>query len=314
MKPALACKFEEGYFDDECPAIKAWADNEDLFADGKGNETLLSLFGDPDVKVRILADKHSIDLSFFEDKAHAAKLFALAKAEKDESVAHDLARYVAKVDAEKLGLGAELKELAKHPSKKFREGIAFYLISSHQGPVALEVEQMLIDDADPGVQSNAISALSTGGITPGVEPICKLLTKQLSRTDNLHGEALWAGGSSKCAGMKDQVAVELDKRTKDPSKITNAVGIKYALAAGDLCRDETPPAMKKKGFELGKRLTDTKVPDPNTRRSGLGVLVTCDPAAAATILAGLAKDKDKFVADEAKKKLDDAKAKAAKKK
>jgi hypothetical protein len=314
MKPALACKFEEGSFDEECAAYKAWVDNDELFAEGKGNETLLSMFADPDVKVRLLAERKSIDHSYFDDKARAARLFALAKAEKDETVAHGLAGYVAKVDAEKMGLGAELKELAKHPAKRFREALAFYLISSFQTPIALEVEQMLIDDPDPSVRGDAIGALSTGGITPGVEPVCKLLTKQLTRTDELHAKALWAGGSSKCAGMKDQVAAELDKRTKDPSKVTNAVGIEYALAAGDLCRDETPPALKKKGFEIGKRLTDAKLPDPNTRRSGIGVLSRCDPAAASAILAPLAKDKDKFVADEAKKQLDELKAKAAKKK
>jgi hypothetical protein len=113
--------------------------------------------------------------------------------------------------------------------------------------------------------------------------------------------------------MKDQVAAELDKRTKDPSKITNAVGISYGLAASDLCRQETPPAMKKKAFELAKRLTDAKVPDANTRRSALGVLTRCDPAGAAAVLGALAKDKDKFVAEGAKKELDALKAKAAKK-
>jgi hypothetical protein len=229
MQPALACKFEDGAFDDECPALKAWADNEDLFADEKGDATLFSMFGDPEVKVRLLADKKTISSRFFADQERAVRLFALAKAEKDDGVADALARYVAKIDAEKLGLGAQLKELGKHPSKRFRETLAFYLVSTFQSPVALEVEQMLFEDPERDVRRKAVSALSSGGVTPGVEPVCKLLTKQLARTDDLHGEALWAGGSSKCPGMKDQVAAELDRRTKDPSKVTNAMGISYGL-------------------------------------------------------------------------------------
>jgi HEAT repeat protein len=71
--------------------------------------------------------------------------------------------------------------------------------------------------------------------------------------------------------------------------------------------------MKKKGFELARRLVDAKVPDPNTRRSALDVLVRCDPAGAPAVLGALAKDKDKFVAEGAKKALDALKAKGAKK-
>jgi hypothetical protein len=303
--PALACKFEEGYFDEECPAMKAWHENEELFADGKGNDTVFSMLGDPDEKLRVLAADKGIDGSqaYFADKAHATRLFALAKKETSAQVGHDLGGYVAKVDAEKLGLGPDLVALAKQPVVKFREALAFYLISTNQSPTSLEVLNILLEDADATVKENAIGSLSTGGITPGVPPVCELLKKQLARTDDFAGKALWAGSSSKCAGIDDVVIAELEKRVADPTKVKNAVGIGYSLAAGSVCGRTASADLKKKGFAIGVKLTDSKVPDPNTRRSSISVLTGCDPAGAKKVLSVLAKDKDKFVADEAKSTL-----------
>lgn len=315
VTPALACKFEEGYFDDECPAYKAWKDNDELFAEGKGNDTIFSLLGDADEKLRVLATDKGFDNSqaYFADKAHATRLFALAKKETNAAVAHSLGGYVAKVDAEKFGLGAELRALAKHPVSRFREALAFYLISTFQSPTALDVEQILLEDPDTKVKEKAIGALSTGGITPGVEPVCALLKKQMARTDDLVGDALQTASSSKCAGIDELLIAELEKRTADPSKVTNAVGIDYSLAAGNVCSRTRSPDLTKKGFAIGKKLVDPKLPDPNTRRAALSVLVSCGPEEAAKALAPLAKDKDKYVAEEAKKKLE-ALPKATKKK
>ena len=72
--PALACKFEEGYFDEECPAMKAWHENEELFAEGKGSEAVFAMLGDPDEKLRVLAADKAIDGSqaYFADEARSA--------------------------------------------------------------------------------------------------------------------------------------------------------------------------------------------------------------------------------------------------
>jgi hypothetical protein len=112
--------------------------------------------------------------------------------------------------------------------------------------------------------------------------------------------ALRAGTSSRCAGRKEQVAAELTKRVADPSKITNAVGIEYALAVDGLCGQVPSAELRKKGFEIAKKLTDAKVPDAKTRRASLSALASCDPAAGAKILGALAKDRDKLVAEAAK--------------
>lgn len=307
-KGAASCKFEEGSFDNECVGYKAWSDNEELFAEGKGDATLFSLLGDSDEKLRALAESKGLDKpkDFFGDKQHATDLFALAK--KQEKASRTIGRYVASVDAEKHGLTAELKALATHPSIDFRKSLAS-IIAEYQSPAAVEVITALVADADTGVQESAISALSTGGITPAADPVCALLSKQFARTDKLVGGALWAGSSSKCNGMGDAVIAELTKRAADPSKVTNAVGVNFALAASGVCTRTQSADLKKKGFAIGKKLADAKVTDVNTRHAALDVLTSCDPAAAVAALKTLSNDKDKTIAADAKKALDTLAAK-----
>jgi len=303
-KAALACKLEDGYFADSCPAFKAWSDNEELFADGKGDETVLSMLGDADLKVRALAAAKGFEspVALFADKAHAAALFAAAAKETDSNVARTIASYVGRIDADKLGMAADLRALAKHPVVAFRENLSA-VITYFQTPAAVDAITALIADPDRGVRRAAISALSSGGITPGVEPVCALLTKQFQRTDDLVGDALWAGSSSKCPGMDKQVIAELTKRTADPTKVTNSVGIGYTLAASGVCTRTKAAELKKAGFAIGKKLVDAKLPDANTRSAGASVLVDCDPAQATAALTALARDKDSFVAKAASEKL-----------
>lgn len=179
-QPALACKFEDDDFDRECPAVKAWSDNEELFAEGKGNETIFSMLADKDPKVRALAALHGIDdgPAFFADKDHARRVFELANGRADAD--GTLAYYVSLVPADKLGLGKELVALAKHPSRPFRSALSG-VITKSQSPSAVATLRALLDDADTKVREDAISALSTGGITPPVEPVCSMLQEQMQK-------------------------------------------------------------------------------------------------------------------------------------
>ncbi len=246
-KAALGCKFEDDAFDAECPAFKAWDSEEALFADDHGDDTLFSMLGDPDVKVQALATHKDITHPYWEDKGHAEALFALGKAAKSERVAGHLGGYAAMVNAEELGLGAALKDVARHAaSPAFRKALAFHLNSYVQTKTVAEADEILIADPDPEVADAAVEALTRGGDTS--EPVCKLLVKQLTRSDALHATALWGGASTSCAGVKEQVAVELAKRIADPRKLTQTVGREYAYAASGLCRAGSP-ALKKKGLE-----------------------------------------------------------------
>ena len=302
-KGALSCKVEDESFDDECAGYKAWVDEEQLFAEGKGDATLLAMLEDADVKLRLLTAARGFDdaKAFFADKDNGARLFAVAKKETSSTVGHALGGWVTYVDAQKAGLEKELKAVAKHPVTKFREALAFYLISRNQSPVAVEVVTLLIDDPEESVRDRAIGSLSTGGMTPATEPVCKLLSKQLMRTDHLAGTALWAGSSSQCKGIHEEVVAELEKRVSDPSAIGKG-GIRFSLAASGVCGRTQSPELKKKAFEVLRKLADPKVDSP-TRNATLDEFARCDRAGAEKVLSTLARDKDKSLAQSAAKEL-----------
>lgn len=303
-REAAKCPRQDDIFDEECPALVRWRDEEELFAEGRGNLTVLALLEDGDPLVReIAAFKGFSEVdAFLADPGNARRVLAAAAKATDPYLAGELGSYASRVDAEKLGLEAELRRLAAHPQPKLRARLTS-MITRRQTPVVLELTRGFLADADPEVRRSAISDLSTGGITPPVPEVCKMLEAQLALTDGNEGDALWAGSSSKCPGMAERVMAELEKRVADPSKVTNKVGIGYALAAGGVCSRTTSAELKKRGFAVGVKLTDRTLPDPNTRRAGLSVLGDCDQAAARKPLAALARDKEKFVADGAKEKL-----------
>ena len=302
-KGAFDCKVEDEVFDEECAGYKAWTGEEQLFAEGKGDSTILAMLEDADVKLRLLAAARGFDdaKKFFANKDNGVRLFAVAKKETSPTVGHELGGWVTHVDAQKAGLEKELKAFAKHPVAKFREALAFYLMSRNQSPVAVEVVTILLDDPDTSVRERAIGSLSTGGMTPATEPICKLLVKQLARPDELAASALWAGSSSQCKGMDAQVVAELEKRVSDPTKIGRG-GIRYSLAAGGVCGRTQSPELKQKAFEVLRKLSDPKVDSP-TRGATLDDFARCDRAGAEKVLSALARDKDKSLAQSAAKEL-----------
>ena len=314
-KAALACKVADDTFDAECAAYKAWTGNEPLFAEGKGNGTLLTMLEAPDEKTRLLVGARGMPDSktFFATKGNAVRLFAVAKKETNARVGQDLGALVASVDAEKLGLAADLRALAKHSLPTFREALAFYLVVRHQTALNLEIAALLMEDSEKRVRENAVGSLSSGGATPPTEAVCKLLSKQLARTDELAAKAMWAAGSSKCKGIHQEVAAALTVRTSDPSKVTNADGVGYSLAIGAVCSSSDASLdAKMRVFAAAQKLTDPAVSDANTRVAAIGALSGCDKGEAEKVIRPLTKDKDKTVASRATKELEEIKKAAAK--
>jgi len=260
------------------------------------------MLGDSDLKLRTLAIDKGFDneATYFGDKAKAAKLFGYAKAEQNANLARSLVNIIGRLDADKLGLGAELQALAKSPIVEVRSSISSCIAHS-QGPSCIAIINALLEDSDRNVKRSAIGALSTGGITPGVPAVCTILTAQIARTDDLAGDALWAGSSSKCEGMDKAVIDELKKRTTDLSKVTNANGVGYGLAAGGVCSRTKAADLKKASAELLKKLTDPAVKDPNTRYGAIRGLNDCDATVGLAVARALSNDKEKSVAEEAKK-------------
>ena len=305
-KTAAACKFEEGDIDRECKAFNAWTDEEKLF-EGKGNLTLLSLLEDADPKLRQVASAHRFDKpdAFFADKENARRLIAIAAKETDAVIAHTLGERVTAVDAEKLGLQSEFFALTKHADKSFRDALAFYLLGRNPSAFNLVVAERLMNDAEVRVQETAAGSLSTGGITKGTDGVCKLLAKEITRTDSPGAKALWAAGTSNCGSVFPALVSELEKRTRAMKDAK--YGIEYGLAASAACNprptfdEPTLTAMKKRLFVVGKALLESK--DANLKTSGISVIAGCDPVAARPLLEPLLKDKDTYVVDRVKDAL-----------
>jgi len=293
IKAALACAKNDEFhsFDRECAGFKAWDEADELFAGGKADDTLLSMWGDPDPNVRHLALPKRIKPAYWQDKGHAQALFAIARAEKIRDYLSQLGTFAGQVDGEKVGLAAEQKDLAKHPSADFRARFAAALIPAAQTPLALEIEQILIDDGEKDVRVYAVLGLAGEGV-PASDPVCKLLTKQLARADDLHANGIQAAAVSKCPGMRDQAAAEIDKRTADPTKVTFGAGMAYASALFSLCYRAESPEAKKKIFTLTRKLVDPKSLDRSIREKALDELLSCDRPAGEKLLGTFAKDKD----------------------
>jgi hypothetical protein len=315
-RAARACATGEKVwdFDSDCAGYKAWRETDDAFGGGKGDDTVLSLLGDPDPRYHYLAMPKTIQPSYWKDKAHAKTLFALARAETIDDVLGKLADYVALVDADAAGLGSELKDLAKHPSKTFRKELAVYLIRKSQTPLALEVEQILLADPEKEVKEQAIASLTADDDHPP-DAVCQILAKQITRTDDdLYAVGISAGTSTACPGLRDKALAELDKRTADLAKLGVHEGLMFASSLTTRClHNDISDAERKKVFALGVRLTDIKVPDSMIRERALDTLFVCDWAALQKQLPRLRKDarladRLKGVEDSIKERIKEQKA------
>jgi hypothetical protein len=315
-KAAAACKFDEGSIDRDCNAFTAWMEEEKAF-EKNGNVTLLSLLEDADPKIRQVAAARAFDKAdeFFADKDNARRLIAIAAKETDAEVANLLGNRVTNIDAEKVGLKGEFFALTQHPQKKFREALSFYLLGHNPSAFNLIVAERLMNDSDARVQEEAVGSLSTGGITKGTDGVCKLLAKELKRTDKPGAEAHWAAGTSNCGSVFPALIDSLEKRVGENGKMFVDNFDRYALAASSACSprpkfdDATLATMKKRLFAVGKLITAPTQKDPNMRNFGIRVLTDCDPVAARPVLEAMAKEtgKDSFVADRAKDALKDLK-------
>jgi len=235
-KAAAACKFDEGSIDQDCKAYTAWREEKTAF-EKNGNVTLLSLLEDSDPKIRQVAAARPFDKAdeFFADKDNARRLIAIAAKETEPEVGSLLGNRVTTIDAEKLGLKAEFFALTAHPQKKFRESLAFYLLGHNPSAYNLVVAERLMNDSDERVQEEATGSLSTGGITKGTDGVCKLLAKELKRTDRAGAEAHWAAASSNCGSVFPALIDSLEKRVGANGKDFADHFDRYALAAGSAC-------------------------------------------------------------------------------
>ncbi len=313
---AKSCAFENGRFDWECAAFKAWArDNDDLFEGGSANATILKMLEDDDVRTRTLAVERgfSAGRAFFADKKHAERLLAVIDKEREPHLLGQYGRFAAFIDAERTGLTAPMKAFAKHPSVDLRQTFASTLLPQHPNAFSLDLVKTFLDDPDNSVRRGAITSLSGNGRTRPSPEICATLKGQLARTDRLAEDAIEAASSSKCDGMQTLAVAEAEKRAADPKKLLGNDGLDLRSPLSSICwRGTATDDLKKRVFDIAVKVTPL-VDDAWRKRSWLDLFRNCDPKRAKDVLPTYVKDKDKDVAKEAKEELKRAEEEAKRK-
>lgn len=315
VTPALGCKIESARLV-SCPAADEFRKSSvEVFKGEKGDDLVLSLAVHPHLHVRLLATSRSLDneVRTFAKKENAEKLFTQLEHEKNSTVLEALAAWAGVVDVEAFGLTDRLKALASNSDPSVRRAIGYRLLAHKATPLGYGIVTPMTNDPEKNVRSAAVTGLSnTATFSPS--PACKVFEDALG---GAHAdEVVWtAAEHPRCPGLQAKALAYLDKKTSDPTKITNDIGIGYALANGAVCSDpkargvkDVPsptPATRKTAFDIAVRLTSPSVPDSNTRRAAVKNLADCDPARAKAELTKLASDKNGMVADEAKKVLEE---------
>lgn len=297
------CEFTNGSFSWDCPAFKEWrSENDDMFEGPGGNATLLKMLEDSDVRMRALVVERGFvsGRSFFSDTKRAERLLAVIDKERETRLLRGYGRFAAHINGEKI-LGKEMQALAKHPTTEFRSSFAEYVLPQNPSNFSLEITKVLIDDPDWSVRRSAVRSLSASGRTRPTDKICETLKAQLVRDDKVAEDALEAGSSSKCKGMPQLVVAEIEKRAKEPAKLGMRDGPSLSSPLMSICwRSQTTDDLKKRAFDVAVKVLP-KIEDQWRKSSWLSLLRACDINRAKAALAPYTKDKDKDLAEEAKK-------------
>ena len=299
------CEFSNGSFSWDCPAFKEWrSENDDLFEGPGGNATLLKMLEDSDVRMRTLVVERGFTSgrSFFGDKRRAERLLAVIDKERETRLLRGYGKFAAHINGEKI-LGKEMQALAKHPTTEFRSSFAEYVLPQNPSNFSLEITKVLIDDPDWSVRRSAVRSLSASGRTRPTDKICETLKAQLVRDDKIAEEALEAGSSSKCKGMAQLVVAEIEKRAKDPAKLATRDAPSLSSPLMSICwRSQMGDDLKKRAFDVAVKVLP-KVEDQWRKSMWLSLLRSCDLTRAKAALTPYTKDKDKEVAEDAKKEI-----------
>lgn len=300
---AKKCSFENGSYEWNCPAFREWrSENDDLFEGPAGNNTILSMLEDSNVRTRTLATERGFTAarSYFGDPKRAARLLAVLDKEREPRLLSPLGKFAAYISGEKM-LGEELRTLAKHPTLELRRSYAEHVLPQNPTAFSLEMVKVFLDDADDSVRRAAIRSLSANGRTRATEPICASLKGQLTRSDKLVGDALEAGSTSKCAGLAELVIAEIEKRSEvEASVLNDRNNPDFASSLGSLCwRQSTAEPVKQRAFDIAVKVTP-KIEDTWRKRTYVGLFRYCDVKRAKDALAPYLKDKDKEIAEHAK--------------
>ncbi len=304
VKPILSCQFEKQDFK-YCNAMNDFTRSEDpYFLTDAANRSLIDMLTGSDEKLAAIAQhRQPRDADKVLDKARVEHLLAtVGRPTAPDHVRKTAVAWLSYADLDKLGLADQLAQLAGNADAEVRKWVPAMVPMNH--PTAAEVGLVgkLLRDDNETVVGDAAQALSA---FPPSAKACVPLEDAVKRSDAKAAKVITSVGQANCKDLQKMVIDYVDKKTRNPSKITKATGPDWAVAVGAAC-DHVGNAQKRKGFAVAVRMTLPSDPVPFARVDAIPVLARCDQKgskAAMRVIAKLAKDKDKDVSQAAKDEL-----------
>ena len=302
LRKALACKWEATGASEWCDDVKAWREARETFEHGSNDATLVTLLGDVDDRVRLLA---ATNLAVFgqryrTDKALAGSVVRAGETERSVRVAAHLGAALARIDVEKTELFDRVRAIAaKHALVALR--VALVLALAHENPSSMSAFTLTLDllrDPDKEVRAAALSALWTCGARHPDEA-CRAWREHIDdgEDDDLAARATdyltWAGT---CQAHYDALLDSEERRFK-AGRTTRAP---FARSLGNLCEDpKATAAQRARATDLARRMAEQKTSDRDVRGAALAQVLRCDPANGKTFVQKYATDDDVDVRDRA---------------
>lgn len=301
-RKALECKWTDQTFDPfdrECPAYKAWVEEKALFADKKGEPTLVAFIEDPDDKVRWLGEKHlAEDLGELTDKALVTRVLAVAEKSKLQRDWEPLGTIVgnSKIADPELFPRVKAIVLAPETHPNMRLPIIKWLVSVN--PESEEVFNLTRDLTKNTTFERAAGTALEAFIYLKDKPAkCDVFLDNLENPpeDKVDHAAdalsVMSNAKTQCESHYDKMLTAFEARVK-AKKANSAV---FGQGVRMICPGKggkATPAQVKKVVAIAKKLAEDKSLAGDTRQLAIEAVSDCDPKGAKTYLAKFKKDKD----------------------
>jgi hypothetical protein len=303
---ALACKWNAGQPAHDCKAHEAWT-KRDATA-GNSEATLLRMMEDRDAKVRYLAYERldTTRAKWRADAKQAKRVLAAATKEEEKAGGERVGRLVGMIDADKTGLGDDIKALLKDSkSLAVRKGIVGSVLFNNKkaGGFYDHLQQIAKSDRDVEVRKTAAAAFWTGG-SDRPDDTCKLWLELASDKEgavagpSAYHCSWWSTGGG-CINQWDALLDVIESRGKAGTVPT---GFMVSALGWLQKQSKATAAQKKRAIAVAKTIVDNPA-NKSTRAEAMRVIGEHDPNAKA-YAAKYQNDSDGFLKSTAARILD----------
>lgn len=302
-KKALGCKWEDKVFDPfdtACPEYKAWKEEKALFADKKGEPTLVAFIEDPDDKVRYLGEQRlSDDLADGEltDKALVARVVTVAEKSKVQRDADPLGGIIGNSKVTDPELWPRVKALVMAPETHVNMRLPMIKWLLPNNPDSEELFTLTRELTKNTTFERAAGTAMEAFLYLKDKPArCDVWLENLENPPG--GAADHAGDAMSwlsrpgvnCESHYDKMLAAFEARVK--GKTANSA--LFLQGGRMICppKGKATPAQVKKLVALAHKVAEDKTLEGGTRSMALETVSDCDPKGKKAYLSKFTKDKD----------------------